>query len=203
MPSTGLAGTDAHFAHDARTVLIKIPFMIKELLDWMFLCSPDTEPPPKRIRNQSFPLLATGNTQKQGTLSLCHPSTISLTLELLGKWPHFLKRNCYFLVIALSVFRKLSARTALIGINISIELIICDPNLFSPLSGLKGNNFGYFYGRTTPTACILARRDTSPMVFLARWWEIRSWLKGWKRRSFCRVRQSCTDRGEKRSSTAR
>lgn len=55
MPSTGLAGTDAHSAHDARTVLIKIPFMIKELLDWMFLCSPDTEPPPKRIRNQSFP----------------------------------------------------------------------------------------------------------------------------------------------------
>lgn len=64
MPSTGLAGTDAHFAHDARTVLIKIPFMIKELLDWMLLCSPDTKPPPKRIRNQSFPLLTTGNTQK-------------------------------------------------------------------------------------------------------------------------------------------
>lgn len=37
MANTGLAGTDVHSAHDARTVLIKIPFMIKELLDWMFL----------------------------------------------------------------------------------------------------------------------------------------------------------------------
>lgn len=164
MPSTGLAGTDAHFAHDARTVLIKIPFMIKELLDWMFLCSPDTEPPPKRIRNQSFPLLATGNIQKQGTLSPCHPSTISLTLELLGKCPRFLKSNCYFLVMVLSVFQKLSTRAALIGINASIELILCDSNLVSPPSGLKGNHLGYFYGRPIPIACILARRGISPMM---------------------------------------
>lgn len=97
MPSTGLAGTDAHSAHDARTVLIKIPFMIKELLDWMFLCSPDTEPPPKRIRNQSFPLLATGNTQKYGTQSPCHPSAVSLTLQLLGKCPCLLQNDCHLL----------------------------------------------------------------------------------------------------------
>lgn len=95
MPSTGLAGTDAHSAHDARTVLIKIPFMIKELLDWMFLCSPDTEPPPKRIRNQSFPLLATGNTQKYGTQSPCHPSAVSLTLQLLGKCPRLLQNESH------------------------------------------------------------------------------------------------------------
>lgn len=164
MPSTGLAGTDAHFAHDARTVLIKIPFMIKELLDWMFLCSPDTEPPPKRIRNQSFPLLTTGNTQKQGMLSPCHLSTISLTLELLGKCPHFLKSNCYFLVITLSVLQKLSTRAASVRINTSIELILCDPNLVSPLSGLKANHLSYFYGRPIATACILARKDISPMM---------------------------------------
>lgn len=97
MPSTGLAGTDAHSAHDVRTVLIKIPFMIKELLDWMFLCNPDTEPPPKRIRNQSFPLLATGNTQKYGTQSPCHPSAVSLTLQLLGKCPRLLQNDCHLL----------------------------------------------------------------------------------------------------------
>lgn len=37
MANTGLAGTDVHSAHGARTVLIKIPLLIKELLDWMFL----------------------------------------------------------------------------------------------------------------------------------------------------------------------
>lgn len=42
--------------------------------------------------------------------------------------------------------------------------ILCDPNLASPLSGLKGNHLGYFYGKPTPTACILTRRDFSPRV---------------------------------------
>lgn len=87
MPSTGLAGTDAHSAHDARTVLIKIPFMIKELLDWMFLCSPDTEPPPKRIRNQSFPLLATGNTEKIGNIVTMSPLCNFLNPRTAGEMP--------------------------------------------------------------------------------------------------------------------
>lgn len=97
-------------------------------------------------------------------LSPCHLSTISLTLELLGKCPHFLKSNCYFLVITLSVLQKLSTRAASVGINTSIELILCDPNLVSPLSGLKANHLSYFYGRPIATACILARKDISPMM---------------------------------------
>lgn len=97
MPGTGLAGADAHSAHDARTVLIKIPFMIKELLDWMFLCSPDTEFPPKRIRNQSFPLLTTGNTQKiWNTVTISPLSVISLTLEMLGSCQHLLKTIAFY-----------------------------------------------------------------------------------------------------------
>lgn len=66
--------------------------------------------------------------------------------------------------MALSVFQKLSTRAASIGINTSIEHTLCDPDLVSSPSGLKANHLGYFYGRFIPTACILARRDISPMV---------------------------------------
>lgn len=79
--------------------------------------------------------------------------------------------------MALSVFQKLSTRAALIGINASIELILCDSNLVSPPSGLKGNRLGYFYGRPIPIACILARRGISPMVL---WQGGRKSGFGWK-----------------------
>lgn len=84
MPNTGLAATDVHSTHDARTVLIKIPFMIKELLDWMFLCGPDMELPLKRIRNQSFPSSCYWQHKKNWNSHHVAPNAIPLTQELLG-----------------------------------------------------------------------------------------------------------------------
>ena len=66
--------------------------------------------------------------------------------------------------MALGVFQKLSTRAALIRINASRELVLRDPNPVSPLSRLKGNQLGHFYGRPIPTACILARKEIRPMV---------------------------------------
>lgn len=130
MPSTGLAGTDAHSAHDARTVLIKIPFMIKELLDWMFLCSPDTEPPPKRIRNQSFPLLATGNTKIWNTVTVS-PLRGFLNPTTAGKMPTSASKREPRQEVAISAFQKLSTRAASISINASGELQPRDPKSLS------------------------------------------------------------------------
>lgn len=71
MSNTRLVGMDIHSTHDARTVLIKIPFMIKKLLEWMFLCSPDMELLIKQIRNQSFSTpLSLGKTKRTGIVTL-------------------------------------------------------------------------------------------------------------------------------------
>jgi len=66
--------------------------------------------------------------------------------------------------MALSVFQKLRIRDALIRINTSRVLIPHDPKPVSPLSGLRVNQLGCFYGRPVPTACALARREIRAAV---------------------------------------
>lgn len=96
MPNTGLAGTEMHSAHDARTVLIKISFMIKELLDWVFLCSPDMELPLKRIKNQRFSHYSGWQHKKNWNIvTMLAQNAIPLTQEMLGSYKTEVDNNLF------------------------------------------------------------------------------------------------------------